>query len=142
MRAVLDANIVVGFLLTKGHITSSIFEYWEHKTFTLLVSDEIVQEFSDVLDRLIKKDLIRTADAKNLLRKINRNAKKIKIRSKLKVSLDKKDDRYIECAKDGKADYIVSRDKKHLLNLVKFRGTKIITPGEFLEILKNVDYRN
>ena len=45
MKVVLDANIIIGFLLTKGYILSSIFEYWENNAFKLLVSGSIIRKF-------------------------------------------------------------------------------------------------
>ena len=52
--------------------------------------------------------------------------------SKFNAVRDKKDNKIIECAFDGKADYIVTGDPD-LLILKEFRGIKIITAREFLE---------
>ncbi|MFH1774368.1 MAG: hypothetical protein ABH874_05365 [Methanobacteriota archaeon] len=40
-----------------------------------------------------------------------------------------KHDKFIECALTGEVDYIVSGDR-HLLELKKYRGIKILTPTE------------
>ena len=45
---------------------------------------------------------------------------------------DKTDNKIIECAFDGQADYIITGDTD-LLDLVEFRGIKIITPKKFLQ---------
>jgi hypothetical protein len=47
---------------------------------------------------------------------------------------DDPDNRILECAKAGGANFIISGDK-HLLNLKNYQGIKIVTPGEFLESL-------
>jgi len=47
---------------------------------------------------------------------------------------DPSDNRFLECAVEGRADYLVSGDA-HLLNLGEFRGVKIITPRAFLDRL-------
>ena len=47
---------------------------------------------------------------------------------------DPDDNKFIEAALEGKADYIVSQDK-HLLDVKVFRDVKIATPKEFLEML-------
>ncbi|MBC7319883.1 putative toxin-antitoxin system toxin component, PIN family, partial [bacterium] len=63
--------------------------------------------------------------------------KAIKVYPKTKVSLikEKKDDnRILECALEGKVDYIISGDRKHILPLKEFKGIKIVSVGEFLEI--------
>lgn len=39
---------------------------------------------------------------------------------------------YLACAVAGKADYLVTGDKKHLLPLGSFCGIPIVTPAAFL----------
>lgn len=135
MRVVLDANIIVSFLLTGGETISSIFDFWEEKTFIVLISDEVLLETSQVLDRFVHEGKIDNLAAMSLKRKLEKETEKIGIVSKLDLSRDKKDNRYLECAKDGKADYLVSGDK-HLLNLKELGETKIIPPRKFMEILE------
>lgn len=43
------------------------------------------------------------------------------------------DNKILETALAGKADYIVTGDKRHLLPLKEFKGIPIITPARFLE---------
>jgi putative PIN family toxin of toxin-antitoxin system len=56
---------------------------------------------------------------------------------KLKVIReDPDDDKILEGAIEAKADYIVTYDARHLLKLKEFEGIKIISPTEFLRIVK------
>ncbi|MCE9518740.1 MAG: PIN domain-containing protein [Verrucomicrobia bacterium] len=48
---------------------------------------------------------------------------------------DPDDEMVLECALAGEADFIVTGDKKHLLPLREFRGTRIISPSDFLRLL-------
>ena len=50
------------------------------------------------------------------------------------IKADPDDDRVLECAVAGRADYIVSGDK-HLLNLAEYQGIRILTLREFMDIL-------
>jgi predicted nucleic acid-binding protein len=50
------------------------------------------------------------------------------------VKADPTDDIILRTAYDGKADYIVSGDE-HLLALKEFKGIKIVTVSEMLEVL-------
>ena len=60
----------------------------------------------------------------------------VKPRKKLNaVKEDPTDNKIIECAIEGKADYIVSGDN-HLLKLEKFEEVKIIKASRMLEILE------
>jgi len=48
---------------------------------------------------------------------------------------DPSDNKIIECAKEGKSDFIITNDN-HLLKLKEFEGIRIVTPKEFLKQLK------
>lgn len=50
------------------------------------------------------------------------------------IKAEPKDNRILECALEAGADYIISRDKKHLLSLKKFKGIPIISAADFLEV--------
>ena len=53
----------------------------------------------------------------------------------LVVSKDPDDDKFLECAVDGDARYIVSGDL-HLLNIGSYQGIQIVNPNAFLLILE------
>ncbi len=50
------------------------------------------------------------------------------------VEADEKDNKVVECAVEGNADFIVTGDK-HLLILKKYKDTGIISPAKLLEML-------
>jgi|SRR3990167_11215938 len=142
MKVILDANVFVSFLLTRSHTISSIFKYWDENRFALLVSDEILEEYMLIFDKLLSKGYeIKKHEFDSLIKKVNKRAINIKITSKLNLSSDKKDNRYINCAKDGKADYLVTGDKADLLNIGNYKYTQIISVSEFYANLKLLDYR-
>ena len=63
------------------------------------------------------------------------HARLVSIPHKLKaVSRDPKDNMVLECAVEGQADFIVSGDQD-LLVLKDYRGIRIVTAVEFLELL-------
>ncbi|MCL6478654.1 MAG: hypothetical protein K6T65_09580 [Peptococcaceae bacterium] len=51
------------------------------------------------------------------------------------VPEDPSDDKYLICAIEGKAEYIISGDH-HLLDLGNWEGIRVITARDFLELLK------
>ena len=58
----------------------------------------------------------------------------VKINKQLIVVQDDPDDnKFIECALECKANYIISGDT-HLLNLKEYEGIKIIKSSEFLKV--------
>lgn len=44
------------------------------------------------------------------------------------------DSRILECALEAKADFLVTGDKEHLLPLRNFRGVRIVSAAEFLDL--------
>jgi putative PIN family toxin of toxin-antitoxin system len=52
------------------------------------------------------------------------------------IKSDREDNKILECASEIGADFVVSGDK-HLLEFNEFQGAKIVSPKEFLEILKH-----
>lgn len=52
-----------------------------------------------------------------------------------KIKEDPSDDKFLACAIEGKADFIVSRDP-HLRNLKRFQGIEIIDVKTFVERVK------
>gem|GEM_PF-6644378 len=47
------------------------------------------------------------------------------------------DNRFIELAVAGKARYIITGDKRHLLPLRRYQGIEIVSPAEFLALYKS-----
>ncbi len=60
-----------------------------------------------------------------------REAELIKLTEVIIDCRDAKDNKFLELAASGKADFIISGDED-LLVLNPFRGIPILTPGEFL----------
>ena len=50
------------------------------------------------------------------------------------ISKHEEDNRFIEVAIGGNAEYIVSQGK-HLLEIKEYKGIKILNPEEFLKII-------
>lgn len=67
-----------------------------------------------------------------LFEKFFRHLHKFEKISDLKVSRDPKDDKFINCAIDAKAIYIVSGDSD-LLTIKNFAGIEIVTAREFYD---------
>lgn len=138
MKVVIDANVFVSFLLTRGPTISQILKLWQEKKFTLLATDEIILEVQQVLERFVAVKLVKKQEAAALLRRIKKDSFVITSLSQTNILVDKKDNRYLACAQDGQADFLVSGDK-HLLRLKNFANTKIVTPIEFIESSKRQD---
>lgn len=104
---------------------------------TVYVSKDIILELSKVLlypkiAKVLEKNGIR---GKDVLRVIAVGSKIVEPKVELHiVNEDEEDNKILECALAARADIIVSGDK-HLLNLGKFKKTRILTPREFFDSL-------
>lgn len=137
MKITIDTNVIISGSLWIG-ASDKILEKVENQEIELILSKEIINEFSQVLNYEEIKDKIRDKGLE-----IRRTVGKISSISKLVVPLEKfdiikedpDDNIILECAVEGKVDYIISQDK-HLLKLKEFQGIKIISPENFLKILE------
>lgn len=138
MRVVLDTNILVSATFWIG-ASNKIIKNIENKEIQLILSSEIIQEFSDVLnyEEIQNKIKDKKLEMQYSVEKIISIATIIQPIIQLNVIEEDPDDNIIlECAIEGNADYIISYDKC-LLNLKEFKGIKILTPEEFLRIFEN-----
>ena len=135
MRAVLDTNVLVAFLLTRGRTTSAILDSWERNDFELLTSPALIAEVRRTLEKPELRRRIRLAAAAALLEALERDATLTPGDLELPgVTPDPDDDAVVSCAVEGNAGYIVSGDA-HLLGLGEYEGIHIVEPVEFVRVL-------
>jgi putative PIN family toxin of toxin-antitoxin system len=140
IRAVLDANVFVSALLSPRGFPSKILAAWHAERFHLVISPAILEEISRVFPYpkialrhrwpeekigLFMEDLAHLAILTPSERTLN------------VIAEDPSDNRYLECAAEGGAEYVVSGDQ-HLLQLATYQGIKILTPREFLAVLAHL----
>lgn len=135
MKVIFDANIFVSFLLSIDSSITKLYVLWKQSKFEVLVSENIFDEIHEVLSRMEKKKIIDMNEKKSLQTDISTLTKCIQVISSVNTSDDVKDNRYLSCAEDRKAQYLITGDKKHLLPLKKHQKTNIISPKELVDII-------
>jgi putative PIN family toxin of toxin-antitoxin system len=97
-----------------------------------------MSELTSVLTEERIEKYVAKGDVERFLRYVARRTTLVKIRSRFKVvKEDPKDDIVLNTAYSGGAEYIVSGDK-HLVPLREFKGIKIVTVSEMLDILERI----
>jgi uncharacterized protein len=138
MRVVFDTNIWLSAIFWKGE-ASKIIDYCIDKNIEIIITEKILSEISDVLNREIKFQKFmenRKQSIEDLIRTILSISILIDTESKIELIKDHPQDNIIlESALDGKADYIISYDT-HILNMIEFREIKILEPKDFFEIIR------
>ena len=136
MRAVVDTNVFISGLLKRNTYPAKVLDAWVFNRFYPLVSKEIVGEYSGVLVRDKFKILGSVDERLKIVQKFVElpwvyfvyPLEQIEI-----IDNDPADNRVLECAEAGEADFIVTGDQ-HLLELKTYKNIKIVTPKEFIEI--------
>lgn len=132
ISAVLDTNVIVSGVLFGGD-PAQILLRAAQGDFDFLISDAILEELTGVLQR--PKFKLPTGFVEQLRAELAHSTRLIVTHSRLKaVETDPDDNRILECALDGKADYIVTGDSD-LLQMKTFRKIHIVTPPTFLVVV-------
>lgn len=130
MRAVIDTNVFVSSFY--GGKPREIIELWKTGEITLCLSQDILDEYVEVLQRLglenedeLEELLSLFSKGFNLL--FTTKTPRLKV-----VRRDPSDDKFIECAVALQANVIITGDRA--LEMIKeYRGIKILTPQQFLK---------
>jgi putative PIN family toxin of toxin-antitoxin system len=133
MRVVIDTNSLLVSISSKSKFHKVLEEFLRDK-FELLLSNEIIYEYLEVIERKISK-----ATAENICSSLLNSDSAILINTYFKMNLihaDPDDNKFVDCALAGNADYIVT-DDKHFEELKKIDFPKIntITTEEFLKLI-------
>lgn len=132
-KVVFDTNIFISAILFGGN-PQEILEYAREKNIQLVSSPQILLELAR---KLHEKFEWREEDVHEVINGIGVFAQIVRPKKKVdKIKDDISDNRVLECAKEGKAHFIVSGDKRHILPLKKFGKTRIVSATEFLKILE------
>ena len=130
MKIVLDTNVLVSGIFFSGP-PADILRAWSRGKFRLVLSPEILDEYTRVSAELAEKfpDI-----------NIRRILDLVVVRSEVcspaalpqRVCEDPHDDKFFAAALDSRAKIIISGDK-HLLRVSGYQGVSVLTPRQFLE---------
>lgn len=137
-KVVLDANVWISAMLWGGK-PAAIIKAAEMGKVNIIVSEAIIGEISQVLNypKLTKIYQAENLQHEELMEAVLRVAKFVEVTKKVNVVIDHPaDDKYIECTLAAGADYLVSGDK-HLLNVGGYKGTRVVSVNEFLQIIES-----
>jgi putative PIN family toxin of toxin-antitoxin system len=128
VRVVFDTNVLIAAFLTEG-VCSKLLLRARKRECDLILSKAIVAEFEEVL---AKKFSVSSSDLSNVRSLVKEAAGEIlqEVNPIQPFCRDPNDDKILSCAKEAKADYLVTGDQD-LLVLSRFEDIPIITPRDF-----------
>lgn len=135
-KIVADTNVIISAWINKaGNPRQLLSKYLANGKYTLILSEEIINEIKKVADR--SKFEANEGDIDDFLLSLIIMSDIVKIKSNIKVvEKDPDDNVIINTAYDGGADYIVSGDN-HLLKLKKYKKIQIVNVAIMLKILQS-----
>lgn len=132
-RVVLDTNIFVSALISDGK-PRKLLKMGISNEFSIVASEPLLKELVTVFRR--PKFETSEDEIREIVLALIRTCEIVAVKSRFDVVReDKKDNMIVNTAVDGKADVVVSGDK-HLLELKNFRGIRIMSVDDMLEILQ------
>ena len=129
MKIVIDTNVVISGIFFNGK-PRRVIESVCDAELEAYASPEIIEEYKDIVDRIIGRG--EGSFNSDGFIKFIADLTLIEPHTSVSVCRDPDDDKFINCAVDAKALYIVSGDDD-LLDIKEYEGIEIINAADFVE---------
>lgn len=129
-KIIIDTNIVVSALLFRSSVPDQAVRLASSHGIVLF-SESTLAELEKVLSRQKFNKYLSPEKRIVVLQNLQKISQVIEVFSKIELCRDPKDNKFLELALDGQADYLITGDQD-LLTLNPFHKTEIITPAQFL----------
>ena len=133
MKLVLDTNVLVSALLTKGTPPDQLYQAWKARRFALAISTWQINELRRVLSYEKLRPYLNGFEASILLENIDATAQIVEVTAPRTESPDPDDNWILASAVLSQADLLVTGDKNDLLQLKQVEGIKIVNARTALE---------
>ena len=133
MRIVLDTNILVSALISREGPPGQLLTEVKRGRLTLVTSSDQIAELRRVLGRPHLSRYFSPTAAEDLIGNLEAVGEVVRDLPDLDASPDPDDNRILAAAVAGRADLVVSGDKKHMLALRTIAGIPIVTASAAAE---------
>jgi putative PIN family toxin of toxin-antitoxin system len=136
MRIVLDTNILFPALSPK-HRHHIILEHTFSETFQLLISTPILLEYEEILTRVFQKNVL---EQFWLFIATSESVVFVNPTFSFQIPVaDEDDQKFVDCAVCGNADYLITNDKHfNLLKEIDFPKLTVVSADAFLKMPWNL----
>ncbi|TVS09005.1 MAG: putative toxin-antitoxin system toxin component, PIN family [Gammaproteobacteria bacterium] len=136
MRVVLDTNVIVSALLTPHGPPARILDWTLAGELTVLLDDRLLDEYRVVLART--KFGFDPRDLRILLAALDALAERV-VALPLSVELPDPDDLpFLEVASSGRADALITGNRRHFRPRRGHPGVEILAPAEALASMRRI----
>ncbi|HEY7322875.1 MAG TPA: putative toxin-antitoxin system toxin component, PIN family [Candidatus Binatia bacterium] len=140
--ALLDTNVWVSAFLKPNGPPGQVITAWADDEFSVVTSLLQLSEITDVIGRprLIRRFRYSQRDAEVFVRLIAARATVVQTSGELQICRDPDDDRIVEAAIGGQAQYLVTRDDDlkrdlDLIKMVRRSRVRVVSVRQFLRRL-------
>jgi putative PIN family toxin of toxin-antitoxin system len=127
VRVVLDTNVLVSALIAATGPSNLLYQVWRAGRFTLVTSEDQLDEFRRVTRSARLRPYLLPAAAGTMFNELRLLALVLTRLPTLAISRDPGDNFVIAMAQEGRADFLVTGDKRDLLALRRHGQTRILT---------------
>ena len=135
MRVVLDTNILVSALITKGTPPDQLYQAWLRDKIEIVTSVAQLEEVIDVLARPKIRKYVNPDEAAQMVTALSLRATILGHVPVVSRSPDPKDDPILAAAVAGDVALVVSGDKRDMLALAHVDGIPIRSARDSLDIV-------
>lgn len=132
MRVVVDTNVWVSRLLLVNSVAARAVDAALTSS-QVVVSEPLIEELADVLEREKFDRYVSLADREEFLRRVLQVATTLPVLTEVADCRDADDNRLLALALDSESDYILTGDQD-LLTMNPWRRIEIISPRAFLAV--------
>ena len=135
MNVVLDTNVLLVSIAKKSRYRI-IFDNLLDNKFNLIISNDILSEYTEIIAQKANVNVANNI-SEMLLALSNVQKQDVFYKWNL-IEADKDDNKFVDCAIAGNADYLVSNDKHfNCLKEIEFPKLSLLTIDEFIELWSN-----
>ena len=132
MRVVLDTNVLISALLNPNAPPAELLTAWRSGQFELLTAVPQIDELARVTRYPKLRGRLNPALAGRLINELRDLGTEVTALPPVDVSPDQYDNYLLSIASGGRANYLVTGDKRDLLALRKHESTSIVSVRDFL----------
>jgi len=138
IKAVIDSNLFVSGLFAEDGPTKQLQDLWATQKIDLAVSEDILKEIKKTLQKpyLRERLFFFEGEEDEVIELIREKAHIVThdLYQTDRIADDPTDNKFLACALEAQADYIVSGDN-HLLSLKHYHGIQIVDAKAFIAML-------
>jgi putative PIN family toxin of toxin-antitoxin system len=127
MKIVLDTNVLISGIFWNG-LPRKVVSLWAKNKIQLLITKQIFNEFIRISKKIDNKGIATNKWAVRIIK----NSIIVPDKELTTICRDPEDNKFLNCALVGNADYVISGDND-LLILKAVGSTKIVSPAQFLK---------